>query len=190
MSISRNDLKWELGLGSVKEITNVRKALGQSDWQQTTVSEADSSEVRKYYKLIREDRLSVQEAILAIANARTGTTAEFQNDNIDENAIDHSDHRDPQEETSELVVAVQTATQEAALAMTDVGAAAAVPVVDAFFVALGSNVVDELHTRSQNTRANFGQVVQAVKNAPLDLRKGSLPGKKLNSQKRITGAWG
>jgi len=54
MSISRNDLKWELGLGSVKEITNVRKALGQSDWQQTTVSEADSSEVRKYYKLIRD----------------------------------------------------------------------------------------------------------------------------------------
>ncbi|MEG4576748.1 hypothetical protein QUA56_29335 [Microcoleus sp. N3A4] len=190
MNTSRNDLKWELGLGTVKEITNVRKALGQAEWQQTTVSEADTLEVRQYYKLIREDRLSVQEAILAIANARTGTAAEFQNDNIDENAIDHSEHRDAQEETNELVVAVQTATTEAALAMTDVGAAAAVPVVDAFFVALGSNVADQLHTRSANTRSNFKQVVQAVENAPLDLRNASLPGKKTETPKRITGAWG
>jgi hypothetical protein len=36
MNISRNDVKWELGSGSVKEITNVRKGLGQSDWQQTS----------------------------------------------------------------------------------------------------------------------------------------------------------
>lgn len=190
MSISRNDLKYELGLGAVKEITNVRKALGQKDWQQTTISEADTLEVRQYYKLIREDRLSVQEAILAIANARTGTAAEFQNDSIDENAIDHSEHRDAQEETNELVVAVQTATTEAALAMTDVGAGAAAVAVDAFFVSLGSNVADQLHSRSANIRSNFQQVVQAVQDAPLDLRNGSLPGKKTETPKRITGAWG
>jgi hypothetical protein len=50
-------------------------------------------------------------------------------------------------------------------------------------------VVSELTERSANTRSNFGQVVASVKNAPLDLRDGSLPGKKTNSQKRI-GAWG
>jgi hypothetical protein len=73
--------------------------------------------------------------------------------------------------------------------MTDVGKAAAASVVDAFFISLGSNVVSELTERSANTRSNFGQVVASVKNAPLDLRDGSLPGKKTNPQKRI-GAWG
>jgi hypothetical protein len=134
--------------------------------------------------------MSVQSALLACATARTGTEAEAQNHMIDENAIDHSEHRDGGEETSELVVAVQTATQEAALAMTDLGAAAASSVVDAFFIGLGTNVVKQLQTRSQNTRSNFGQVVESVRNAPLDLRNGSLPGKKTGERKRITGAWG
>ncbi|MEG5175541.1 hypothetical protein [Microcoleus sp. B3-D7] len=190
MTISRNDLKYELGLGAVKEITNVRKALGHKDWQLTNVNESDAGEVRKYYELIREKMMSPSEALLAIASARTGTEAEAQNDMIDETVIDHSDHRDGEEETSELVVAVRGATQEAALAMTDVGKVAAASVVDAFFISLGNNVVDELKTRSANTRSNFGQVVESVKNAPLDLRNGSLPGKKTNPPKRITGAWG
>jgi hypothetical protein len=189
MNTSRNDLKWQLGLGAVKEITNVRKALGQKDWQQTNMTEADAGEVRKYYELIREKMMSPQEALLTIAESRTGTEAEAQNDMIDENAIDHSEHRDGEEETSELVVAVRGATQEAALAMTDVGKAAAASVVDAFFISLGTNVVSELTERSANTRSNFGQVVASVKNAPLDLRDGSLPGKKTSQQKRI-GAWG
>jgi len=189
MSISRNDLKWELGLGAVKEITNVRKALGQKDWQQTSVSETDASEVRKYYELIREKKMSVQEALLTIAGARTGTEAEAQNDMIDENAIDHSDHRDGQEETSELVTAIRAVTQEAALSMTDVGKAAAKPVVDAFLISMGSNVVSELNEIADQTRSNFGQVVNSIKNSPLDLRNGSLPGKK-TEPKRIRGAWG
>jgi hypothetical protein len=139
MSISRNDLKWQLGLGAVEEITNVRKALGQKDWQQTNLTDSDASEVRKYYELIREKMMSPSEALLAIASDRTGTEAEVQNDMIDENAIDHSDRRDGQEETSELVTAIGGVTQEAALAMTDVGAAAAAPVVDAFLISMGAN---------------------------------------------------
>jgi hypothetical protein len=107
MNTSRNDLKWQLGLGAVKEITNVRKALGQKDWQQTNMTEADAGEVRKYYELIREKMMSPQEALLTIAESRTGTEAEAQNDMIDENAIDHSEHRDGEEETSELVVGSQ-----------------------------------------------------------------------------------
>ena len=83
MSISRNDLKWQLGLGAVEEITNVRKALGQKDWQQTNLTDSDASEVRKYYELIRQKMMSPSEALLAIASDRTGTEAEAQNDMID-----------------------------------------------------------------------------------------------------------
>jgi hypothetical protein len=178
-------------LGTVKEIANVRKALGQRDWQQTNMSQTDAAEVRKYYELIRgEKMMSAQEALVEICSGRTGTEAEAQNDMIDENAIDHSEHRDGEEETSELVLAVRGATQEAALAMTDVGKAAAASVVDAFFISLGTNVVHELTEREANTRSNFGQVVESVRTAPLDLRNANLRGKKPNSQKRITGAWG
>ncbi len=93
-------------MGAVKEIANVRKALGQKDGQQTNLTDSDAWEVRKYYKLIRQKMMSPSEALLAIASARTGTEAEAQNDMIDENASDHSALRDGQEETSELVTAI------------------------------------------------------------------------------------
>lgn len=113
-------------MGAVKELANVRKALGKKDGQQTNMTEADAAEVRKYYEMIRgEKTMFPPEALLAIASARTGTEAEAQNDMIDENAIDHSDRRDRQEETSELVTAIRAVTQEAALSMTDVGKGAA-----------------------------------------------------------------
>lgn len=54
------------------------------------------------------------------------------------------------------------------------------PVVDAFLISMGSNVVAELNDIADQTRSNFGQVVNSIKNAPLDLRNGSLPGKKQN----------
>ena len=176
-------------MGAVKEIANVRKALGQKDWQQTNLADSNASEVRKYYELIREKMMSPSEALLAIASARTGTEAEAQNDMIDENAIDHSALRDGQEETSELVTAMGGVTQEAALAMTDVGAAAAAGVVDAFLISMGANVVANLNQVAADTRANFSQVTASIKNSPLDLPKASLPaGKK--TVRRITGAWG
>jgi hypothetical protein len=142
---------WVLSL----EIANVGKALGQKDWQQTNLTDSDASEVRKYYELIRQKMMSPSEALLAIASARTGTEAEAQNDMIDENAIDHSARRDGQEETSELVTAIGGVTPEAALAMTDVGGAAAAPVVDAFLISMGANVVANLNQVAADTRANF-----------------------------------
>ncbi len=188
-SISRNYLKFQLGLGAVKEITNVRKALGHKDWQLANVNDSDAQEIHKYFELIREKMMSPAEALLAIASARTGTEAEAQNDMIDENAIDHSDHRDGEEETSELATAIRTVTQEAALAMTDVGKVASKSVVDAFLISMGSNVVAELNDIADQTRSNFEQVVNSIRNSPLDLRNGSLPGKK-TEPKRIRGAWG
>ncbi len=154
---------WVLSL----DIANVRKALGQKDWQQTNLTDSDASEVRKYYELIRQKMMSPSEALLAIASARTGTQAEAQNDMIDENPIDHSARRDGQEETSELVTAIGGVTPEAALAMTDVGAAAG-PVVDAFLISMGANLVANLNQVAADTRANFSQITASIKNSPLD----------------------
>jgi hypothetical protein len=99
------------------------------------------------------------------------------------------DRRDGQEETSELVTAIGGVTPEAALAMTDVGAAAAAPVVDAFLISMGANVVANLNQVAADTGSNFSQVTASIKNSPLDLPKASLPaGKK--TVRRITGAWG
>ena len=187
-TVSRVDLKFELGLGKVSDITSVRKALGHRKWQNSQVEGVDIDEVREYYRLIREEMRTPADALLEIAASRNGYAEHC--DDINDREIDHSQHRDGEEETSELVVAVRGATEEAALAMTDVGAAAAASIVDAFYIPLGNNVVDQLKARSTSTRENFGQIVDSVRNAPLDLRKGSLPGKKTEPAKRITGAWG
>ncbi|MEG5063181.1 hypothetical protein QUB33_06105 [Microcoleus sp. B3-A4] len=187
-TLSRVELKFELGLGKVSDITNVRKALGHRKWQNAQVEGVDIDEVREYYRLIREELKTPTDALIEIASKRTGYAEHC--DDINDGEIDHSQNRDGQEETSQLVVAVRDATSEAALAMTDVGAAAAASVVDAFYISLGDNVIDQLKSRSTNTRANFREIVSSVQNAPLDLRNGSLPGKKTHPPKQITGAWG
>jgi hypothetical protein len=189
MSISRIQLKAQLGLGKVSDITNVRKALGQRDWQNSEVVEADALEVTEYYRLVREQMMPPADALLQIAGKRTGTAAEAQNDDIDETAVDHSEHRDGQEETNGMVLAIRSITQEASLAMTDVADAASEQIVDTFCIALGANVVDKLQNRAAKVRANFGSITQSIRSTPLDLRGGSLPGKKQES-KQITGLWG
>jgi hypothetical protein len=189
MSISRVELKAQLGLGKVSDITNVRKALGQRDWQNSQVVEADALEVTEYYRLVREQMMPPADALLQIAGKRTGTAASAQNDDIDEAAIDHSEHRDGQEETNGMVVAIRSVTQEASLAMTDVADAASEQIVDTFCIALGANVVDKLQNRATKVRANFSSITQAIRSTPLDLRGGSLPGKK-QEPKQITGLWG
>ena len=189
MSISRVELKGQLGLGKVSDITNVRKALGQKDWQNSQVLEADAVEVTEYYRLVREQMMCPADALLHIAGKRTGTAAEAQNDDIDETAIDHSEHRDGQEETNGMVVAIRSVTQEASLAMTDVADAASEQIVDTFCIALGANVVDKLQNRATKVRANFSSITQAIRSTPLDLCAGSLPRKK-QEPKQITGLWG
>jgi hypothetical protein len=64
MSISRVELKGQLGLGKVSDITNVRKALGQKDWQNSQVLEADAVEVTEYYRLVREQMMRPADALL------------------------------------------------------------------------------------------------------------------------------
>lgn len=190
MSISRIELKSKLGLGAVKDITNVRKALGQRDWQNSQVVEADAEEVTEYYRLVREQMMPQTEALLQIAGKRTGNS-EYQNDDIDETVLNHSEHRDAEEETNGMVLAIRSMTQEASLAMTDVAEAASEQIVDTFCIALGANVLDKLQSRATKVRANFGSITESIRSTPLDLRGGSLPmPEKKQEPKQITGLWG
>lgn len=187
MTTSRTELKFQLGLGKVSDITSVRKGLGQRDWQNSQVSEIDVAEIREYYRLVREEMMVPADALIQIASERNGYAEQC--DQIDDMAIDHSQHRDGDEEASGMVLAVRSATQEASLAMTDVADAASEQIVDAFYIALGANVMDKIQNRANQVRNNFGQITQAIRQTPMDLRKGSLPGKK-QEPKRITGLWG
>jgi hypothetical protein len=127
------------------------------------------------------------DALLAIASERNGYASEC--DDINDSEIDHSQHRDGEEEANGMVLAVRSATQEASLAMTDVADAASEQIVDAFYIALGANVMDKIQDRASQVRSNFGQITEAIRRTPMDLRKGSLPGKK-QPPKQISGLWG
>ncbi|MEG4803543.1 hypothetical protein QUB63_22540 [Microcoleus sp. ARI1-B5] len=186
-TISRVDLKFELGLGKVSDITSVRKALGHRKWQNSQVEGCDIDEVRAYYHLVREQMMVPADALIQIASERNGYAEQC--DRIDDMAIDHSEHRDGEEETNGMVLAVREVTQSASLAMTDVAEAASEQIVDSFCVALGVNVVDKLQDRATKIRANFGSITQSIRSIPLDLRGGSLPGKK-QEPKQISGLWG
>ena len=48
----------------MSDITNVRKALGQKDWQNSQVLEADAVEVTEYYRLVREQMMPPADALL------------------------------------------------------------------------------------------------------------------------------
>ncbi|MGB8691702.1 MAG: hypothetical protein WCD53_30870 [Microcoleus sp.] len=187
MSISRTELKYELGLGKVSDITSVRKALGHRKWQNAQIEGCDVDEVREYYRLVREQMMAPTDALIQIASERNGHASEC--DDINDSEIDHSQHRDGEEEANGMVLAVRSATQEASLAMTDVADAASEQIVDAFYIALGANVMDKIQDRANQVRSNFGQITEAIRQTPMDLRKGSLPGKKAEP-KQISGLWG
>ncbi|AGZ61801.1 MAG: hypothetical protein [Phormidium phage MIS-PhV1A] len=187
MSISRTELKYQLGLGKVSDITSVRKALGHRKWQNAQIEDCDIDEVREYYRLVREKMMAPADALIQVSSERNGYAEQC--DQIDDMAIDHSQHRDGEEETNGMVLAVRSVTQEASLAMTDVADAASEQIVDAFYIALGANVMDKIQNRAEQVRSNFGQISEAIRQTPMDLRKGSLPGKKTET-KQISGLWG
>jgi len=70
MSISRTQLKNDLGLVKVADITEVRKALGQRDWKNSQVERDDEQEIREYYRLVRNEGIEPSEALLQIAVER------------------------------------------------------------------------------------------------------------------------
>ena len=112
--------------------------------------------MREYYRLVREQMMPPTDALIQIASERNGYAEDC--DDINDQEIDHSQHQDGEEEANGMVLAVRNATQEASLAMTDVADAASDQIVDAFYIALGANVVDKL------TEAQFSSAIELCSN--------------------------
>lgn len=187
-TISRTELKFQLGLGKVSDITSVRKGLGQRDWQNSQLSEIDTAEVREYYRLVREEMMAPADALIQIASQRNGYAEQC--DQIDDMAIDHSQHRDGDEEVGGMLSAVRDFTQEASLGMTDISKVAASHIVDALLIGTAANVISEISDRTSQARSGFNSVANQLKTMPLDLRSGSLPGKKTETKQLKPGLWG
>ncbi|MDB9514652.1 hypothetical protein PN499_25965, partial [Kamptonema animale CS-326] len=75
LTIDRKDIKTTWGLPKISDVTNARRALGQPDWQNSKMSEADALEINQYFSLVLDKKLSPDDAILQIASSRNGRSA-------------------------------------------------------------------------------------------------------------------
>lgn len=172
ITTTRVELKVELGLGTVKQITTVRKGLGHPDWQNSSMSDVDADEVRLYFSHIRKG-LGIEEALQKVVEVRSSTS--YQDfDSINPDAIDHSQNRDGEEEESEIVLAVQNFGDEVNLAMTDVSAEIAERAVDSLCIGVSTNIAAKLKQKTAGLRGNFTQVTRKIRSKPLNLVDGSL----------------
>lgn len=175
-TLTRVELKNELGLGTVKQITTVRKGLGHPDWQNSSMSDLDADEVRLYFNHIRQG-LGIEEALEKVVEVRSGDRQRF--DTINPDAIDHSQNRDGEEEESEIVLAVNDFGEQVNLAMTDVSAEIAERAVDSLCIGVSNNIASKLRQKAGGIRTNFGQVTRKIRSNPLNLTSGSLEKKQV-----------
>ncbi|MCC3459827.1 MAG: hypothetical protein EAZ73_09270 [Oscillatoriales cyanobacterium] len=182
--ITRTEAKFQLGLTKVADITNVRKALGHKDWQNSQIDEQDMAELKRYFDLVRSMLMAPSEAILQIACDRTGS--QQAHNEINPEAI--NEQVGEPEEKGEMTVAIQSIMTEAALGLTDAGAAAAEQLVDVFTYSLATNLAAALSNRVGNIRSNFSAIGKIVASVPIDMKGASLPGEKKPQPKQI-GMW-
>jgi hypothetical protein len=175
-TIDRRDIKTKWGLNKVSDVTNARKALGHSDWQNSLLSPDDTAEIDLYFELVLNQRIAPRLALEQIANTRNGR-GEYCND-IDSEAIASGENRDAEEEKSGAIQAIEGMTREASLGMADVAGAVSEQILDAFKISLSANLTHGLSDMASNIRGNFSVLVDAVKAAPLDLRDADLPAPK------------
>lgn len=175
---TRVELKTELGLGTVKQITTVRKALGHPDWQNSSMSDLHADEVRLYFTHIRINGFGIEEALQKVVEVRSSSS--YQDfDSINPDAIDHSQNRDGEEEESEIVLAVNDFGEQVNLAMTDVSAEIAERAVDSLCIGVSNNIASKLRQKAGGIRKNFGQVTHKIRSNPLNLTSGSLEKKQV-----------
>jgi hypothetical protein len=172
-TIDRREIKAKWGLNKVSDVTNARKALGHSDWQNSLLSPDDSAEIDLYFELVLNQRIAPRSALEQIANTRNGN-GEYCND-IDSEAIASGENRDAEEEKSGAIQAIEGMTREASLGMADVAGAVSDQILDAFKISLSANLTHGLSDMASNIRSNFSVLTDAVKAAPLDLRNANLP---------------
>lgn len=174
MSISRTQLKNDLGLVKVADITSVRKALGQPEWKNSQISEFDAREIREYYRLIRNEGMATNDALLQVAVDRNGRS-EFC-DSIDPEALEASDaSRDFEEEKDGILQVAQTVAQEAAAGMFDLSDAVSDVMIDGFKLGLTSHTAAKMSDLAAEIRGNFKPLTDAIRATNLDLRSVNLP---------------
>jgi len=193
-TIDRREIKAKWGLNKVSDVTNARKALGHSDWQNSLLSPDDTAEIDLYFELVLNQRIAPRSALEQVANTRNGR-GEYCND-IDSEAIASGENRDAEEEKSGAIQAIEGMTREASLGMADVAGAVSDQILDAFKLSLSANLTNGLSDMASNIRGNFSVLVDAVKAAPLDLRdanllapKPVLPTKPIPQRRISPGLW-
>jgi hypothetical protein len=174
MSISRTQLKNDLGLVKVADITEVRKALGQKDWKNSQVCESDAIEIREFYRLVRNEGIEPKSALLQIATDRNGR-AQFC-DEIDTSVLDASDAgRDCSEEKDGMLASAQQVAQSGAVAMVELADAVSDSMMDGFMVGLTSHTSAKMNKLAASIRGNLKPLGDAIRSTPLDLRSAALP---------------
>lgn len=196
MSISRTQLKNDLGLVKVADITSVRKALGQPEWKSSQISEFDAREIREYYRLVRNEGIATNDALLQVAVDRNGRS-EFC-DEIDPEALEASDaSRDVEEEKDGILLVAQAVAQEGAAGMFDLSNAVSDVMIDGFKLGLTSHTAAKMSDLAAEIRGNFKPLTDAIRATNLDLRSVNLPtvkeAPKLQQSKRqrqiLPGLW-
>jgi hypothetical protein len=175
-TIDRREIKAKWGLNKVSDVTNARKALGHSDWQNSLLSPDDSTEIDFYFELVLNQRIAPRSALEQVVETRNGR-GECCN-GIDKDAIASGENRDAEEEKSGAIQAIEGMTREASLGMADVAGAVSHQILDAFKISLSANLTSGLTEMASQIRGNFGVLSDAVKAAPLDLRDANLPAPK------------
>ncbi|MDF0556017.1 hypothetical protein, partial [Kamptonema sp. UHCC 0994] len=179
MNISRTELKSELGLAKVADITNVRKALGQPNWQNSQVDEIDATEIRHYYSLVRDEKIPPDDALLQIAVERNGRSEYCNEINAESLSNPHDAKRDETEDKGAAMQALIEATQQGNIGLAETGSQMAKTNVQALKVGYVTTLVTELSDFGNNLRSNLNSLSEAAAATPLDLREAKLPTPKL-----------
>jgi len=58
-TIDRREIKAKWGLNKVSDVTNARKALGHSDWQNSLLGPDDTAEIDLYFELVLNRRCTI-----------------------------------------------------------------------------------------------------------------------------------
>lgn len=181
MNISRQDIKIKWGLPKVSDITNARRALGQSDWQNSKMSEADATELNQYFSLVLDNKVSPEDAILQVASSRNGRAA-YCND-IDPDAIAKPSDakRDESEEKGAAIQAIQEATHQGNLGLAETGSQMALTGLQALKLGYAQTLVAGISDLGNELRSNLTVLAEASAATPLDLRAASLPTAQLSA---------
>ncbi|MDF0552201.1 hypothetical protein [Kamptonema sp. UHCC 0994] len=175
LNIDRRDIKSKWGLPKVSDVTNARKALGQPDWQNSRMSEADATELNQYFSLVLDKKLSPDDAILQIASSRNGRAAYCNEIDPDAIAKPSDAKRDETEDKGAAIQAIQEATQQGNIGLAEAGSQMALTNMQSLKVGYAQTLVAEMSDFGNALRSNLTVLAEASAATPLDLRAASLP---------------